>query len=93
MIQYTIRFELYPEKLNEFTLSWETFCQNTQETEGLNDCNMEEIEVNNFEIVMLWAEQFYLNLFMKGEWYTFLRGAINVLGEESIIIQKQVLPE
>ncbi len=93
MIQYTIQFELYPEKLDEFNLSWESFCLNTRETEGLSECTMKEKKANNYEIVMIWSEQFYLNLFMKEQWYNFLRGAINVLGEESIIIQKQVLPE
>lgn len=90
MIQYTIQFALDPDKLNEFTISWESFCKHTQEEEGLTKCKMMDKGKSLYEIEMNWSEQFYLNLFMKGEWYNFLHGAINVLGEEAIITQKQI---
>ena len=90
MIQYTIQFKLNPDKSNEFAHSWKCFCDNTQETEGLNDCKMFEIADNHHEILMTWSERYYLNLFMKGEWYNFLHGAVNVLGDESVITQRDV---
>ena len=93
MIQYTIQFELHPDKLNEFRLSWKYFCNNTRETEGLGDCKMLEIGDNCHEISMTWSERYYLNLFMKGEWYNFLHGAVNVLGDKSVITQRDVQPD
>jgi hypothetical protein len=93
MIQYTIQFELNPDKLNEFTLSWKYFYKNTREAEGLNDCKMIEIGDNHHEISMTWSERYYLNLFMKGEWHNFLQGAVNVLGDKSIITQKDIQPD
>jgi len=93
MIQYTIQFELHPDKLNEFTISWESFCKHSRDEEGLLKCNMSEKGKSLYEIEMKWSEQFYLNLFMKGEWYNFLHGAINVLGDKSIITQKEIKAE
>jgi len=90
MIQYTIQFELHPDKLNEFTLSWKFFCDNARETAGLRDCKMFEIGDNEHVISMTWSEKYYLNLFTKGEWYNYLHGAVNVLGDRSIITQKDV---
>jgi hypothetical protein len=93
MIEYTIRFELEPDKVNEFTHSWKCFYDNTKETDGLSNCNMVDRGDKHYEISMTWAERFYLNLFMKGEWYDFLQGAVNVLGDKSIITQKDVQPD
>jgi len=93
MIQYTIRFKLHPDKVNEFAHSWKYFCKHIQETEGLEDYRMAEVGGNQHEISMTWSERFYLNLFMKGEWYNFLHGAVNVLGDNSIITQKEIQPE
>ena len=90
MIQYTIQFELFPEKVDEFLLSWKSFCENTREAEGLNHCVMTEIEDHNYEIVMNWTEKYYLNIFLNGEWNNFLQGAINVLGSENMITQKSI---
>lgn len=90
MIQYTIQFELFPDKIDEFLLSWKSFYENTRKAEGLNLCVMTEIDVYNYEIVMNWSEKFYLNLFLKGEWNNFLQGAINVLGSENMITQKSI---
>jgi len=90
MIQYTIRFKLYPDKANEFAHSWKCFCDNIKETEGLTECKMLELGKDNQEISMIWSERFYLNLFMKGEWYNFLHGAVNVLGDKSVITQRDV---
>jgi len=93
MIQYIIQFELHPDKANEFNHSWKYFFKHVQETDGLEDCRMTEVEGIHYEISMTWSERFYLNLFMKGEWYNFLHGAVNVLGDKSIIIQKEIQPE
>ena len=93
MIQYTIQFELHPDNLNEFMHSWKYFCDNTRGTEGLGDCKMFEIRDNCHNILMTWSERYYLTLFMKGEWYDFLQGAVNVLGDKSIITQKDVQPD
>jgi len=90
MIKYTIQFELHPDKLNEFSLFWKRFYKSNREAEGLNDCKMVEIGDNHHEILMTWSEQYYLNLFMKGEWYNYLHGAVNVLGDKSVIIQRDV---
>lgn len=90
MIQYTIQFELHPDKANEFAHSWKYFCDNIKETEGLNECKMLELGEDNQEISMTWSERFYLNLFMKCEWYDFLHGAVNVLGDNSVITQRDV---
>jgi hypothetical protein len=90
MIQYTIQFELPPNKLNEFKLSWNRFYSNTRETEGLDNCKMTEIGDNCHEILMTWSERYYLSLFMKGDWYNFLHGAVNVLGDKSVITQRDV---
>ena len=93
MIKYTIEFELHPDKLNEFTLSWKHFYDNTRETEGLSNCKMNEIGENCHEILMTWSERYYLNLFMKGEWFNFLHGAVNVLGDKSVITQRDIQPD
>ena len=90
MIQYTIQFELFPEKVDEFLLSWKSFCEHTREAEGLNHCVMTEIADHNYEIVMDWTEKYYLNMFLNGEWNNFLQGAINVLGSENMITQKSI---
>ncbi len=90
MIEYTIRFELEPDKVNEFTLSWKCFCDHAMETEGLSSCKMIDMGDKHQEISMTWSERYYLNLFMKGEWYDFLQGAVNVLGDKSIITQKDI---
>ena len=90
MIEYTIQFELAPEKVNEFTHSWQYFYENTAETEGLQGCEMQELGNNKHEISMTWAERYYLNLFMQSEWHTFLHGAVNVLGSKSIITQRDI---
>ena len=90
MIQYTIQFELFPDKVNEFLLSWKSFCENTRDAEGLNHCVMTEIKNHNYEIVMNWTEKYYLNIFLYGEWNNFLQGAINVLGSENMITQKSI---
>ena len=82
--------QVSPDKLNEFTLSWESFCKHTREEEGLIKCKMIDKGDSHYEIEMNWSEQFYLNLFTKGEWYNFLHGAINVLGNEAIITQKHI---
>jgi len=93
MIQYTFQFELHPDKVNEFAHSWKYFCKHIQKIEGLEDCRMADVGGNQYEISMTWSERFYLNLFMKGEWYNFLHGAVNVLGDKSIITQKEIQPE
>lgn len=90
MIEYTIQFELHPEKLNEFTHSWKFFCSNTKEAEGLSSCKMHDRGDNHHEISMTWSERYYLNLFMKCEWHDFLHGAVNVLGDNSVIIQRDI---
>ena len=90
MIRYTIQFKLHPDKANEFAHSWKCFYDNTRETEGLDDCKMIEVRDSHHEILMTWSERYYLNLFMKGEWYNFLHGAVNVLGDNSVITQKDV---
>ena len=90
MIHYTIRFDLKPDKENEFKLSWNSFYENTKESEGLKTCNIKEIGDSHHQIEMIWIEQYYLNLFMKGEWCNFIHGAINVLGERSVITQRDV---
>jgi len=90
MIEYTIRFELHPEKVNEFTHSWKYFCENTMETEGLSKCKMIDTGDKQHEISMTWSERYYLNQFMKGEWYNFLQGAVSVLGDKSIITQRDI---
>ena len=90
MIHYTIQFELNPDKLNEFNLSWNSFCENTKEAEGLKSCQIKELGNMLHQIEMIWLEQYYINLFMKGDWYNFLIGAINVLGDRSIITQRDV---
>ena len=93
MIQYTIHFELHPGKENEFSLSWNSFYENTKEAEGLSICKISDFGKSHHEIEMIWKEQFYLNLFMKGEWYNFLQGAISVLGDKSVITQRDIKPE
>lgn len=93
MIEYTIRFELNPDKLNEFSLSWKFFCNNTKEAEGLSSCKMIDMGDNHHEISMTWSERYYLSLFMKGEWYDFLHGAVNVLGDRSVITQRDIPPD
>jgi hypothetical protein len=90
MIQYTIQFELFPDKVDEFILSWKSFYENTMEFEGLKLCEMTEIKDYNYEIKMNWSEKFYLNMFLNGEWNNFLQGAINVLGSENMITQKTI---
>lgn len=90
MILYTIQFELHPEKANEFALSWKYFCEQTKETEGLRDCKRSEIGDNQCEILMTWTERYHLNKFMRGDWYNFLQGAVNVLGDKSVITQRDV---
>ena len=90
MIHYTIQFELQPDKLNEFKLSWDSFYKNTKEADGLKSCKIIETAESHHQIEMIWIEQYYLNLFMKGDWYTFLHGAINVLGDRSVITQRDV---
>ena len=90
MIHYTIQFELQPDKENEFKLSWNSFFENTKEADGLKSCKIKELEDSHQQIEMIWLEQYYLNLFMKGEWYNFLHGAINVLGDRSVITQRDV---
>ena len=90
MIEYTIQFELPPDRVNEFEHSWKYFCDNTKGTEGLKDCKMVEKGNNYHEISMTWTERFYLNLFMKCEWHTFLQGAVNVLGDKSTITQTDI---
>lgn len=92
MIQYTIQFKLPADKTNEFAHSWKCFCDNTLETEGLSDCKMSSIGESSHKISMTWSERYYLNLFMKGEWYNFLHGAVNVLGDESVITQRDIEP-
>jgi hypothetical protein len=93
MIQYTIQFKLHPEKANELAHSWKYFCDNTKETVGLNECKILELGEDHHEISMTWSERYYLNLFMKGEWYNFIHGAVNVLGDKSVITQRDVQPE
>lgn len=93
MIQYTIQFDLHADKENEFRLSWESFYEQTRNMDGLNFCKLEELGQNRREIEMVWSEQYYLNLFMKGEWYNFLNGAISILGDKSIITQRQIETE
>ena len=90
MIQYTIQFELFPEKVDEFMMSWKSFCENNNEAEGLSHCEMNEMADNNYEIVMNWTEKYYLNIFLGGEWNQYLQGAINVLGSENMITQKTI---
>ena len=90
MIQYSIQFELFPDKVDEFLISWKSFCENTREAEGLNQCVMTKIRDRNYEIVMNWTEKYYLNMFLNGEWNHFLQGAINVLGSENMITQKSI---
>lgn len=88
MIHYTILFQLQPDKENEFSLSWDSFYSNMKEIDGLNACTIMDVGQNQHKIEMIWNDQYYLNLFMKGEWHTFLHGAISVLGNKSEIIQK-----
>ena len=90
MIEYTIRLELEPEKVNEFAQSWKFFCDHAKETEGLCNCTMTDLGDKYYEISMTWSERYYLNLFMKGEWYNFILGAVSVLGEKSVITQRDV---
>ena len=81
---------MQPDNENEFKLSWTSFYENIKEAEGLKTCKISETGENNYQIEMIWIEKYYLNLFMKGEWYNFLHGAINVLGNRSVITQRDV---
>ena len=90
MIEYTIQFELHPDNVNEFELSWKCFTDHIREAEGLKDCQISEVGENIQQIQMTWTERYYLNLFMRDEWYTFLQGAVNVLGNNSVITQREI---
>jgi hypothetical protein len=90
MIHYSIKFYLHPDKQNEFSHSWTCFSEHVEETEGLNDCKMTRTEDDVHEILLIWSERYYLNLFMNDEWYKFLHGAVNVLGKNSVITQKEI---
>ncbi len=93
MIQYTIQFELHPDKLNEFNLSWDSFHEHSKDADGLSTCKIIDLSESCREIEMVWKEQYYLNLFMKGKWYNFLQGAIAVLGDKSVITQRDLESE
>ena len=90
MIKYTILFELHPYNLNEFMLSWESFNEHAKGTDGLRTCKIYHLENTQHEIVMIWKDPFYLNLFKKGDWHNFLLGAISVLGEKSVFTQRNL---
>jgi quinol monooxygenase YgiN len=90
VVQLTIHFKLLPDKLNEFTLSWESFCHHIKRTEGLSEYNFHQFGENNCDIVLLWKDQQCLNKFMQIDWYKFLLGAIDVLGDNKSITQKQL---
>ena len=90
MIKYTIQFELNPDKLNEFKLSWESFYEHAKGTDGLSTCKINHLGNTQHKIVMIWEDQFYLNLFKKGDWHNFLLGAISVLGDKSIFTQRNL---
>ena len=90
MVQLTIQFGLLPDKLSEFTLSWESFCQHIKSTKGLSKYAFNRLGENNCDIVLLMKDQQCLDSFMQGDWYKFLYGAIDVLGENKNIQQKQI---
>ena len=90
MIKYTLQFELHPDNLNEFKLSWESFCDNAKGTDGLRTCKINHLGNTLHEIVMIWKDPFYLNLFKKGDWHNFLLGAISVLGDKSVFKQSNL---
>lgn len=91
MIQYIIQFELYPDKEEEFFQSWNSFRHHTEETEGLDRCDMNKIRENQYEIRMNWSEKYYLNMYLDGDWNNFLHGAISVLGSENLVTQKTII--
>ena len=90
MVQITIHFGLLPDKLNEFILSWESFCKHVENIEGLTDWSLNQARNNIIEIVLLWNDQQHLDDFMACEWYKYLNGAIEVLGEKRSITQKEI---
>ena len=90
MIEYTIRFELEPDKVNEFTLSWKCFCDHAMETEGLSSCKMIDMGDKHQEISMTWSESYYLNQFKRDKWFDFLQGAVSVLSDKSVITQRDI---
>lgn len=60
--------------------------------DGLLDWSLDQIEkdILELEIVLQWKDQHYLDHFMECEWYKFLFGAIDVLGENLKITNKEV---
>ncbi len=79
MIQLTIHVDLLPDKLNEFNQSWEFFIQHTKNSKDLSSYSMKTDGPSECNIKLNCASRKQLNLFMKGEWYEFLMGAIQTL--------------
>ena len=83
MIQLAIHVDLLPDKLNEFNQSWETFIQHKNTIKGLTWCHKNNLGNHSCDIILQCNNQRQMDLFMQSEWYNFLMGAIQTLGDKS----------
>lgn len=92
MIQLTIHVDLLPDKLNEFNQSWGSFTNNAKHITGLTSYSMKSMNDNACEIILNCISKKQMDLFMQNEWYEFLLGAIQTLGDKSESKQESVEP-
>lgn len=88
MINLEINVDLLPDKHTEFMQSWQTFIEHIKNTNGLEGFELNQSD-DHCRILLRWHEKQHLNEFTSNKWYSFIMGAVKVLGaESSTIIQE-----
>lgn len=84
MTSIELHVDLYPEKYSEFIQSWQTFIEHVRDEEGLLGFDLNQKD-QSCVIILRWENEAYLRSFVTGKWYSFITGAIHVLGKDSSV--------
>ena len=82
MSRIILHFDLLPNKYTEFMYSWQTFIDHVQTNEGFESFDLKQTNLQ-CDIILNWKSKESLILFMGTKWYSFINGAISVLGSNS----------
>ena len=80
MLQQCFKIKLQSDKSKEFIQCWQSFTQHIKDMEGTS-CSIKEQDKNNYELIFNFEKETQLNSFQQNEWYTFLMGGIQTLGQ------------
>lgn len=84
MLKLEIKATIVPSKLSEFSKTRETLLEKLDHIQDLKKVSSDQME-NKYHIKLLFEENISIDDIKQSAWYTYLIGAIEVLGKENQI--------